>query len=292
MNKVDFRQVDVFTSIPFQGNPVAVVMDARFLSESHMQAIARWTNLSETTFVLPAENPKAAYKVRIFTPESELPFAGHPTIGTAHALLEAGKIAAEDGKIIQECGAGLIKLMIGQDADGIRQIAFELPEPIITLLDEQQTEKLEKILGCRLDRTLTPALVDVGARWIVAHAYSAAEVLETEPDFSKLYHHDREMGITGVCLYGAYPTENQLNIEVRSFAPACGVNEDPVCGSGNGSVAAFLRYHNTSLPADKRITSSQGKRVGRNGKITLSLSDGKIMVGGSAVTCISGSLYY
>lgn len=292
MNKVDFRQVDVFTSTPFRGNPVAVVMDARFLSEGQMQAIARWTNLSETTFVLPAENPQAAYQVRIFTPESELPFAGHPTIGTAHALLEAGKIAADDGQIIQECGAGLITLMLSKDADGIRQIAFELPDPSITLLDKQQTERLEKILGCRLDRALTPALVDVGARWIVAHAYSAKAVLETEPDFSKLYQHDREMEITGVCLYGAHQAEKQLDIEVRSFAPACGVNEDPVCGSGNGSVAAFLRYHNVRLPADNCITSSQGVRVGRNGKIMLSLSDGKIMVGGSAVTCISGTLRY
>ncbi|MCW7762806.1 PhzF family phenazine biosynthesis protein [Photorhabdus luminescens] len=290
MSLVPFKQVDVFTHRPFKGNPVAVVMDAQALSPIQMQGIANWTNLSETTFILPAENPLADYRVRIFTPSSELPFAGHPTIGTAHALLEAGLIQAREGRIVQECEAGLITLNVTEIESGQQSITFELPEPTITLLNTEQTDRLENILGCQLDRVLTPALIDVGARWIVAHTAGAEAVLATEPDYAKLYEHDTQMNITGVCLYGNYREGAEADIEVRSFAPSCGVNEDPVCGSGNGSVAAFMRHHKVTMIDDKVVHSSQGKKLGRQGSVWLSHSDGKIFVGGSAVTCINGAI--
>ncbi|WP_387690124.1 PhzF family phenazine biosynthesis protein [Photorhabdus sp. RM71S] len=290
MSLVPFKQVDVFTHRPFKGNPVAVVMDAKGLTPIQMQAIANWTNLSETTFVLPVENPLADYRVRIFTPGSELPFAGHPTIGTAHALLEAGLIQAREGRIVQECGAGLITLNITEMESGHKSITFELPEPAITLLSAEQIDRLESILGCPLDRALTPALIDVGARWIVAHTTGAEAVLAAEPDYAELCEHDTQMNITGVCLYGAYREGTEADIEVRSFAPSCGVNEDPVCGSGNGSVAAFMRHHKVAMIDDKIVHSSQGKKLGRQGSIWLSHSDGKIFVGGGAVTCINGTI--
>jgi len=290
MSEIEFRQVDVFTVVPFKGNPVAVIMDAQGLSDKKMQEIANWTNLSETTFVFPPTDQKADYRVRIFTPGSELPFAGHPTIGTAWALSEAGIINARGGVIVQECEAGLVNLNITENVDGIESIAFELPAPTITELSVAQTDRLEKIIGCKIDRTLTPALVDVGARWIVAHVQDAASVINTEPDYALLGLHDKELGITGVCLYGEYPGQDGFNIEVRSFAPACGVNEDPVCGSGNGSVAAFLRHHKVSLPENGLVLSSQGKVMGRNGKLQLIVADEKIWVGGSAITCIRGNI--
>ncbi|MEK9495464.1 PhzF family phenazine biosynthesis protein [Photorhabdus sp. P32] len=290
MSLVPFKQVDVFTHRPFKGNPVAVVMDAQELSPIQMQDIANWTNLSETTFILPAENPLADYRVRIFTPGSELPFAGHPTIGTAHALLEAGLIQVREGRIVQECGAGLITLNVTEMQSGHKSITFELPEPTITLLNTEQTDRLESILGCQLDRALTPALIDVGARWIVAHTAGAEAVLATEPDYARLYEHDTQMNITGVCLYGDYREGAEADIEVRSFAPSCGVNEDPVCGSGNGSVAAFMRHHKVTMIDDKVVHSSQGKKLGRQGGVWLSHSDGKIFVGGNAVTCINGAI--
>ncbi|NDK97910.1 PhzF family phenazine biosynthesis protein [Photorhabdus bodei] len=290
MSLVPFKQVDVFTHRPFKGNPVAVVMDAKGLTPIQMQAIANWTNLSETTFVLPAENPLADYRVRIFTPGSELPFAGHPTIGTAHALLEAGLIQAKEGRIVQECGAGLITLNITEMESGQQSITFELPEPAITLLSAEQIDRLESILGCPLDRALTPALIDVGARWIVAHTTGAEAVLAAEPDYAKLCEHDTQMNITGVCLYGAYREGAEADIEVRSFAPSCGVNEDPVCGSGNGSVAAFMHYYKVAMIDDKIVHSSQGKKLSRQGSVWLSHSDDKIFVGGSAVTCINGTI--
>ncbi|MDB6368760.1 PhzF family phenazine biosynthesis protein [Photorhabdus bodei] len=290
MSLVPFKQVDVFTHRPFKGNPVAVVMDAKGLTPIQMQAIANWTNLSETTFVLPVENPLADYRVRIFTPGSELPFAGHPTIGTAHALLEAGLIQAREGRIVQECGAGLITLNITEMESGQQSITFELPEPAITLLSAEQIDRLESILSCPLDRALTPALIDVGARWIVAHTTGAEAVLAAEPDYAKLCEHDTQINVTGVCLYGAYCEEVEADIEVRSFAPSCGVNEDPVCGSGNGSVAAFMRHHKVAMIDDKIVHSSQGKKLGRQGSVWLSHSDGKIFVGGGAVTCINGTI--
>lgn len=290
MPSADFKQVDVFTNRPFKGNPVAVVLDASHLNGEEMQQIANWTNLSETTFVLPAQDDQAHYRVRIFTPGSELPFAGHPTIGTAHALLEAGIITATDGVVIQECEAGLIKLTITPQPEGGQSIAFELPAPAIQTLSPEQTDKLEHILGCELDRTLTPALVDVGARWVVARVADAETVLNTRPDYAHLAEHDASLKVTGVCLFGQYPAETEMKIEVRSFAPACGVNEDPVCGSGNGSVAAFLRHYGVELPADGQIVSTQGQILGRDGRLNLTIEKEKILVGGQAVTCISGTI--
>ena len=290
MPSVAFRQVDVFTSQPFRGNPVAVVMDAAMLSDEEMQRIASWTNLSETTFVLPVQKGGADYRVRIFTPGGELPFAGHPTIGTAPALLEAGIVQAKSGVLVQECAAGLVHLNVSNTKEAGNIISFELPSPVLSPLSPEQVDDLEKILRCPLDRSLPPALVDVGARWIVAHVADAKTVLNTSPDYSQLTAHDRALKITGVCLYGEHVSSEVMRIEVRSFAPSCGVNEDPVCGSGNGSVAAFMRHHAVDLPATGIVSSAQGQILGRDGKISLKISEGKILVGGEAVTCISGSI--
>lgn len=283
-----FKQVDVFTTKPFKGNPVAVVMDAEALSTKQMQAIANWTNLSETTFVLPPQNPKANYALRIFTPMQELPFAGHPTIGTAYALLEAGLIKPQSGGLIQECAAGLISLTLHETDHG-PTIFFELPKPKLTALDINEIDQLEIMLNCPINRELAPRLVDVGARWIVVHTSNAQNVLAAQPDFARLAIHDKAMKITGICIYGEW---QQDHIEIRSFAPACGVNEDPVCGSGNGSVAAFIRHYGKSSKIEKAIKSSQGRVVGRDGIINLLITDEKILVGGSAITCIEGTINF
>ena len=155
MSVVAFKQVDVFTSQAFKGNPVAVIMDASTLTSEQMQAIANWTNLSETTFVLPATDSQADYQVRIFTPQSELPFAGHPTIGTAYALLEAGIVTAKEGKLVQQCGAGLVTLTVSDS----KHISFELPKPKITPLDAMHTEKLAEILNAKYIITATRHII-------------------------------------------------------------------------------------------------------------------------------------
>lgn len=287
MSVVAFKQVDVFTSQAFKGNPVAVIMDASTLTSEQMQAIANWTNLSETTFVLPATDSQADYQVRIFTPQNELPFAGHPTIGTAHALLEAGLITAKEGKLVQQCGAGLVALTVSE----LNHISFELPQPKITPLDTTQTQKLAEILKCQIDTQWNAALVDVGARWVVLQAVNAEAVLATEPDFAALKQHDLEMKVGGATVYGFYENnDEQKHIEVRSFAPSIGINEDPVCGSGNGSVASFIRYHGILPAQNDQVLSSQGRVLGRDGQLQLNLYQDKILVGGTAVTCIDGTI--
>lgn len=287
MSVVAFKQVDVFTSQAFKGNPVAVIMDASTLTSEQMQAIANWTNLSETTFVLPATDSQADYQVRIFTPQNELPFAGHPTIGTAHALLEAGLITAKEGKLVQQCGAGLVALTVSE----LNHISFELPQPKITPLDTTHTQKLAEILKCQIDTQWNAALVDVGARWVVLQAVNAEAVLAAQPDFAALKQHDLEMKVGGATVYGFYENnDEQKHIEVRSFAPSIGINEDPVCGSGNGSVASFIRYHGILPAQNDQVMSSQGRVLGRDGQLQLNLYQDKILVGGTAVTCIDGTI--
>lgn len=288
MARVPFKTVDVFTSVPFKGNPVAVVLDANGLSTGQMQQIASWTNLSETTFIVPTTAVGADYHVRIFTPGAELPFAGHPTIGTAHALLEAGIIEAKGGALVQQCAAGLVKLKVEHAGDGTRWISFDLPEPKLTALDAGQAKELEAILGTAPDAR--PYLVDVGARWVVAQLPTAQAVLENEPDLQRMKVQDSKGGHTGVVIFGKYGPDKQARIEVRAFAPAHGVNEDPVCGSGNGSVAAYIRHAGQTAEFGSEFLATQGAVVGRAGVLRLSISEEAIRVGGNAVTCIDGNL--
>jgi predicted PhzF superfamily epimerase YddE/YHI9 len=248
MARHPFKTVDVFTAIPFQGNPLAVVFDADGLSTAQMQRIANWTNLSETTFVLRPTQAGADYRVRIFTPGAELPFAGHPTIGTAHALLEAGAIAARDGRIDQECAAGLVRLDVRH--------------------------------------------ADDGARWVVAQLPDARAVLAAAPDLQRMKARDSVSGHTGVLVFGPHPDGSAARIEVRAFAPAHGVDEDPVCGSGNGAVAAYLRHTGQLDAFGRDFLSSQGTAVGRAGILRLTVDADAVKVGGNAVTCVDGHLTF
>jgi len=291
MASIPIKTVDVFTSVPFKGNPVAVVLDAKNLSTGQMQQIANWTNLSETTFIVPTTAAVADYHVRIFTPGAELPFAGHPTIGTAHALLEAGLIEAKDGGLVQQCAAGLIKLQVSHANEGERWISFDLPEAKFTALDADQTRELEAILGIPLEVERPPYLVDVGARWIVAQLASAKAVLASQPDLQRMKIQDSKGRHTGVVIFGKHEQPAQAGIEVRAFAPAHGVNEDPVCGSGNGSVAAYIRHTGQTADFGNTLLATQGAVVGRAGLLRLTISENAIQVGGNAITCIDGSLH-
>ncbi|NEX63933.1 PhzF family phenazine biosynthesis protein [Noviherbaspirillum galbum] len=290
MARVPFKTVDVFTTTPFQGNPVAVVMDASGLSPEQMQQIARWTNLSETTFVIPVTAQGADYHVRIFTPGAELPFAGHPTIGTAHALLEAGKVEARNGILVQQCKAGLIRLNVEQASDGNRWIHFDLPEPRIAALDGDQARELEAIIGSPLEPGRAPLLVDVGARWIIAQLPAAQAVLAVRPDLQRMKRQDIAGRHTGVVVFGEHAPGTHAGIEVRAFAPAHGIDEDPVCGSGNGCVAAYIRHTGQVSRFGSEFLATQGAAVGRAGTLRLAISGERIRVGGNAVTCVDGTL--
>ena len=286
-----FMQVDVFTERPYHGNPVAVVLDARGLDASAMQAIARWTNLSETTFVLPPEDPKADYRLRIFTPDSELPFAGHPTIGSAWALLQSGRATPRDGRLVQQCNAGLVPISVdwaaGPGAPAARRaqrIWLRLPSAVERALDTRARATLERALGAAA--VAEPRIVDVGPVWLVAQLASADAVLSLRPDPAGVAALSREIGLTGITVFGASASRDAAAWEVRSFAPAHGIVEDPVCGSGNGCVAAYLR----NAGAARGYRARQGRAVGRDGRVDVRYDDDGIEIGGAAVVCVTGEI--
>lgn len=290
MDQRRFKQVDVFTHRPFRGNPVAVILRAEGLSTGQMQQIANWTNLSETTFVVPPTESEADYRVRIFTPQAELPFAGHPTIGTAHALLEAGLIEARHGRLIQQCGAGLVSLDVTTGEDGRQWIAFTLPPPTIKSVAASRVQEVEAILGSGLKPGTKPLLIDVGPRWLVAQLADAQAVLALTPDLVQMAEQDRATGDAGIIVFGEYPAGASPRIEVRAFAPAHGINEDPVCGSGNGCIAAYIRHTDQHVAFGHDFLASEGRVLGRDGLLRLRIEPERIQVGGNAVTCIDGEL--
>jgi PhzF family phenazine biosynthesis protein len=269
MATLPFRQVDVFTDKPFLGNPVAVVIGADGLDARTMQRIACWTNLSETTFLLKSE--VADYKLRIFTPRQELPFAGHPTIGSAHAALESGFVPKK-AALTQECGAGIIEL-------GVEKEGIFLRGPQAKIGDVRK--KLP--FAAKLLR------IDVGPVWVVGEAADAQALAALKPDMAELtlFSHDAEA--TGITVF-APSGEKASAIHVRSFAPAHGIDEDPVCGSGNLSVAAYLRQTNQLRRFGERYVARQGMQLGRDGRVSVRIEDDAIRIGGRAVTCVEGTL--
>lgn len=268
-----FRQVDVFTAVPYRGNPVAVVLDGEGLTTAEMQAFANWTNLSETTFVLSATDPAADYRVRIFTPKAELPFAGHPTLGTAHAVLEAGLAHAADGRLVQQCAVGLVELAVGGAG-----LSFKLPRYGLSPLDDPEATAW---IGAKV-RGRAQA-VDVGPVWLVAELASVAALENLDHDAAALASYYVPRGMTGATLFAVEGGQ----VVVRSFAPGDGIPEDPVCGSGNGAVAAFRLAARQVGDGDSYV-ASQGRQVGRDGYITIRFDGVDIHVGGKCVTCVEG----
>ncbi|HEX3040655.1 MAG TPA: PhzF family phenazine biosynthesis protein [Solirubrobacterales bacterium] len=270
-----FSQVDVFGSGPCSGNPVAVVRDAEGMSDEEMRRFARWTNLAETTFVLPPTRAEADYRVRIFTPVLELPFAGHPTLGTCHAWLEAGGEARGEGEIVQECEAGLIRVR----REGER-LAFEAP-PLVRSgpASEEDAAKVAAALDVDPGEMLAVEWVDNGPGWIAALFESAERVLELRPGAL-----DFDLGAVGF-----HPPGSPAAIELRAWAPVNGLAaEDPVTGSLNASVAQWLL---ASGRLEAPYLAHQGTAIDRAGRIHVSQDEaGAIWIGGATVTVIAGSL--
>lgn len=271
-----FIQVNVFSSLPTLGNPVAVVTEGEGLSDEQMQDFARWTNLSETTFISAPTNPRADYRLRIFTPGGELPFAGHPTLGSAHAWLESGGKPQDPSLIVQQCEAGLIEVARGGDGT----FSFKAPPRARTgPLDLETLEQFCAALGINSNKVLDHQWVDNGPGWAVIQMSTAAEVLEVTPDFSNLPN-----AMLGVI--GRHPEDEAADFEIRSFAPGIGVAEDPVTGSLNASVAQWLFEKGE---VSQSFTVSQGQVVGRKGLVTLSQDQqGEVWVGGVTATVIAG----
>ncbi len=288
MQTLPFKQVDVFTQKPFLGNPVAVAIGAEGLVTEEMQRIAAWTNLSETTFVLPPSSERADYHLRIFTPKQELPFAGHPTVGSAHAVMESGFAAPRSGKLHQECLAGLIELTIEETEIG-KLILVQAPKPKVSMLTENTNRLLTTGLGAACDSSNPPLRVDVGVVWLVANMGDAGVVATLKPDLDTLLEVSTETQAVGVTVFGR-SNDGHSALHVRSFAPALGVPEDPVCGSGNASVAAFLIHSGIVEQYGTEYAARQGTQVGRDGRVAVRIDGKSIQIGGYAVTCVDGSL--
>jgi PhzF family phenazine biosynthesis protein len=269
-----FRQVDVFTATPYLGNPLAVVHNADGLSAEQMQRFAGWTNLSETTFLLgPGE--EADYQVRIFTPTRELPFAGHPTLGSCHAWLEAGGRSRQPGVVTQQCGAGLIDIRVGTDG-----LAFAAP-PLVRSgpVDEELARRVAAMLGISRADIVDLQWADNGPGWIAVLLASAEAVLAIQPQPG-----DLDVGIAG-----PHQPGGPAAFEVRAFFPGNGVTyEDPVTGSFNASLAQWLL---STGRAQAPYLARQGTALGRSGQVRITQSaDGQVWVGGSVVTCVSGTV--
>jgi PhzF family phenazine biosynthesis protein len=289
-----FVQVDVFTDRVFGGNPLAVILDARGLSDGEMQAIAREMNLSETTFVLPPTTAGADYRVRIFTPRAELPFAGHPTIATAFALREEGRLG-ERSPVCQECGIGLVPIAIESRADG----PFLLVTQGAPRWEEVDVSRARAaaLLGCEVDALADGPLevVSTGVRWLVVPLRELSTVRALAPDLAAVEHLSRALDVAGITVFCRETEDPATAVHLRSFAPLHGVPEDPVCGSGNGSVAAYLVRHGAVDGAELAYVAEQGSEVGRRGRVTVHASRDDagrwtIRVGGEAVTVLEGEL--
>ncbi len=210
--------------------------------------------------------------------------------GSAHAILEAGRaVPREGGLLVQQCGIGLVDVTIEDGADG-RQLMFALPSARIQPLPAAEVAELEVMLGCKLNHEPAPAMVNVGPIWVVLPMKDATAVLDLRPDFARLAAFERRLGVTGLTVFGRYP-QGDLAMEVRAFAPSCGVEEDPVCGSGNASVAAF-QWERGLLPAGgAAYVAAQGRCVGRDGRVNVRVgTEGQVRVGGSCITCVNGRL--
>lgn len=273
--------IDVFTNKFGFGNPVAVIFDADDLSTENMQRIAAWTNLSETTFIQKAENPKAHYKLRIFTPKSELPFAGHPTIGSCYAAIANDFVTPLNGKIVQECKVGLVEISIDE------KIEFCLPSAQFTPLTSVQISELSAILGAKVGEGA--AIVNVGPKWIIGQIENGEAVLNATPDFTAMKKFEQSISATGVTIFGKYEEGDDF-IEVRSFAPSDNIDEDPVCGSGNGAVCAFMLKNGIVTP-NFAYKARQGRAIGRDGQIFARIDEkSNIFIGGESVIGVKGLL--
>jgi len=272
-----FTQVDVFSATPYLGNPVAVVLDGTDLTDQEMQHLARWTNLSETTFVLPPIAPEADYRLRIFAPGGELPFAGHPTLGSARAWLDNGGAPQHPAHIVQECAAGLVRVRYREGT-----LSFAAP-PLIRdgALGEEFVGQIVAAFGIKRDRILAHQWVDNGPGWAVVQLPTAEDVLALEPDLTLI-----PAAMVGAI--GAYPDGREHAFELRTFAPGVGVAEDPACGSMNASVGQWLTATGAA-PATYKV--SQGTRLGRAGTIEVTADpDGTVWVGGAATSYIRGTI--
>jgi PhzF family phenazine biosynthesis protein len=274
-----FIQCDVFSPVPTQGNALAVVVEGGGLSEEQMRRFAAWTNLAETTFLLPSDDSGADYRVRIFTPAREMPFAGHPTLGSCAAWLDTGGIPREPGVVRQECGVGIVDIEIGQE----HELAFRAPPTAIRPMSVDKFEAIVAALEIPRDVILRTAELDNGPTWQVLELVSAEAVLALES--SRV----RWPTFKGIGLIGAHPRGAECDYEVRMLAPSSGMSEDPITGSLNSAIAQWMQAEGR---LQGPITIAQGTAIGRRGRVSIrpGKDKGAILVGGQTHILIRGTV--
>jgi PhzF family phenazine biosynthesis protein len=286
MDRPRYLQVDVFPARPGGGNPLGVVVGAQAWTSSAMQAFAAWTGLVETTFVLPPDAPAASYRLRIFTPRSEIPFAGHPTVGSAHAVLETGFASPQSGCLVQQCGAGPLPVRI--EGEGRARILSVRSPPARVLRTDIGEPRLRGILdGCTLG-VLPPALVEGGRRWWIAEFASEAALRAWRPHHEAIGELARSTGALGLCVF-ARSDEPGHELAVRAFPAGAGIIEDPASGAANGLIAAWIHHCEPDGPLARGYRVSQGREMGHDALINVRIeSDGTAWVGGRSATIVSG----
>ncbi|NCT66065.1 MAG: PhzF family phenazine biosynthesis protein [Rhodanobacteraceae bacterium] len=290
-----YLQLDVFPAHPGGGNPLGVVVDARGWSDAEMQRFAAWTDLVETTFVLPPSTPEASYRLRIFTPSREIPFAGHPTIGSAHAVLDTGFATPRDGRLVQECGAGLLPIRVeGSGAE--RALFVQAPRARVLHEGSDGQPLLQALLGDVALGALPPAFVEGGRRWWVAEFADEAALRAWRPDHATIARLAAASDSLGLCVF-ARSREAEHELVVRAFPAGAGIVEDPASGAANGLIGAWiaLREPHGALARGYRV--SQGREIGRDAAITLHIEHGNgaagglaVWVGGRTQTVVDGTL--
>lgn len=296
-----FQQIDVFTAVPYRGNPVAVVLDGSDLSDAQMQRFAQWTNLSETTFLLPPTEPDADYRVRIFTPGGELPFAGHPTLGSCQAWLNAGGRSKAAGRIVQQCATGLVPIR----CEG-RRLAFAAPAMKRSAPSPTLLAKVAAALGLKAAQIVAAQLLDNGPVWLGLLLDEVDTVLSLAPDHRALRELGQKVGVAALtrppepvqliarsnrearAFGGGAAVQEAVDLEVRAFAAPVGIEEDPVTGSLNAGLAQWL-IADGHLPERYRV--GQGQCLGRDGRLDVARdAAGQVWIGGDSVLCVEGTV--
>ncbi len=291
MRSLRFLQLDVFCERPGGGNPLGVVIGADGWSSGRMQAFAAWTQLVETTYILPATDPRADYRLRIFTPSREIAFAGHPSVGTAHAALTLHLAQPRDGLLMQECASGLLPLRVAGEAD-MRRIAVQAPTARALRVAPDIAAELEQILtGLPLGQ-IAPALVEGGRRWWIAELAHEAQLRFWIPPHAQIAALAAASDSLGLALF-ARSTNNARGIVVRAFPCGVGIAEDPASGAANGLIAARIRACEPQGPLADGYRVSQGREIGHDATLEIEIdADGAVWVGGMTHTIIDGTLQW
>ena len=288
MTSFRYMHLDVFTASLGGGNHLGVVLHAQDWSTDDMQRFARWTNLVETTFLLPPQDPKASYRVRMFTPHREIPFAGHPSIGSAHAALEHQLVQPHAGLLWQECGAGTLPIRV-QGSGANRELSLLSPPQRVVQSGHDAHPLLAAALAGVGSGTLPPALLDGGRRWWLAEVSDEASLRAWQPDHAAIGALARASDSMGLCAF-ARSANAEYQLVVRALPAGAGIVEDPASGAANGSIAAYIAQAEPDGKLARGYQVSQGREMGHDARLVALIEDGEVWIGGRSATVLDARL--